>query len=142
MAELAIGAISLGIQVCEGLVKYCRAVGKRTKDIEEITEKIQNLELTFRALDSVLCRAAMLHSSDQTTIASAIATVKSCENGIIELQEFLGSISESRGDIKGKAKDMGRRLAYGFRQDEVESLKQKVQGLTATVGLALQTLSV
>lgn len=142
MAELAIGAISLGIQVCEGLIKYCRAVSKRNKDIEDITAQIQNLELTFRALDSVLPRAAMLPSSDQATVASAIATVESCEVCIIELQEFLDSISDSRGDVKGKTRDVGRRLAFGFRQDEVTSLKQKVQGLTATVGLALQTLSV
>ena len=142
MAELAIGAISFGIQVCGGLVKYCRAVSKRSKEIEDITAQIQNLELAFRTLDPVLTRTALLPSSDQATVASAIIAIEGCEAGIAELQKFLDSISDSGGDVKGKARDVGRRLAFGFRQDDVASLKQNVQGLTTTVELTLQALSV
>lgn len=143
MAELAIGAISLGIQVCEGLVKYCRAVSKRSKDIEDITAQIQALQSTFRALDSVLTRSALVTSSDQMAVASAIACVESCDNGVTELEVFLDSVTGSarNGDVKGTMKDVGRKLAFGFRQDEVASLQQKVQSLTATAELALQTLN-
>lgn len=143
MAELGIGAISLGIQVCEGLVKYCRVVSKRSKDIEDISAQIQALESTFRALDSILPRVALLSSSDRTAVASAIACVESCEGGVKELQRFLDSITDTArdGDVKGKIKNVGRKLAFGFRQDEVASLQQKVQGLTTTAGGALQTLS-
>lgn len=143
MAELAVSAISLGIQVCEGLVKYCRAVSKRSKDIDDINAQIQALESTFRALESVLCRATLLPSSDKEVVASAIACVESCEGGVRELQKFLDSISDSAqdGDVKGKMRDVGRKLAFGIRRDEVASLQQKVQGLATTAGIALQTLN-
>lgn len=144
LAGTAIGAISLGIQVCQGLVKYCRAVKGRNKDIEDITRQIQALESTFQTLDRVLPRAALLHGSDQIAVASAITSIGNCEKGVKDLQKFLDAISGTptvSGDVKGKMRDAGRKLAFGFRQDEVMPLLQKVQGLSTTAGLALQALT-
>ena len=143
LAGTAIGAVALGLEVCKGLTKYCRAVKSRNKDIEHITLQIKTLESTFQALDSTLPRAAMLQSSDQTAVASAIMCVASCEENVKELKAFLDSISDTPGasGIQGSFKDVGRKLAFGFRQEDVSLLLQKIQGLATTAGNALQTLN-
>lgn len=144
LAGTAIGAVALGIHVCQGLTKYCRAVKRRNKDIEYIVQQIQALESTFQALNSILSRAALVQSSDQTAVTSAIKCVESCEDGVKDLQKFLDSIADAPGggdDVKGKMKDTSRKLAFGFRQDEVASVLQKVQSLTTTAEIALQTLT-
>ena len=143
LAGTAIGAVALGLEVCKGLAKYCRAVKSRNKDIEHITLQIKTLESTFQALDSTLPRAAMLQSSDQTAVASAITCVASCEEKVKELKAFLDSISDTPGasGIKGNIKNVGRKLAFGFRQEDVPLLLQKIQGLTTTAGNTLQTLN-
>ena len=146
MAELvgtAVGVISLGIQVCKGLVTYCRAVKGRNKDVDDVFRQIQALESTFTALDSILPRAALLKSPNQTAIASVVTCLENCEEGVNDLQRLLDSIGPvpGGGDVKGKMKDVGRKLAFGFRQGEVASLMQKLQGLIASAELALQTLT-
>lgn len=139
----AIGAVSLGLQVCEGLYKYCRAVKGRTKEIEDISRQVQALESTFRTLDNVLSRETLLQTSDQTAVASVITCFDKCEDGVKDLAKFLRSIGGVNGscDVKGRIKDAGKSLAFGFRQGVVASLLQKVQALTATAQFALQTLT-
>ncbi|MBE3043944.1 hypothetical protein IMZ48_15500 [Candidatus Bathyarchaeota archaeon] len=147
MAELvgtAVGVISLGIQVCKGLVTYCRAVKGQNKDVDDVFRQIQALQSTFTALNSILPRAALLKSPNQTAIASVVTCLDNCEEGVNDLQRLLDSIGPvpgGGGDVKGKMKDVGRKLAFGFRQGEVASLMQKLQGLTASAELALQTLA-
>ncbi|MBE3049362.1 hypothetical protein IMZ48_44060, partial [Candidatus Bathyarchaeota archaeon] len=57
------------------------------------------------------------------------------------LLDSISPASSGGGNVKGKMKDVGRTLAFGFRQGEVTTLLQKVQGLTASAELALQILT-
>ncbi|MBE3047714.1 hypothetical protein IMZ48_35435, partial [Candidatus Bathyarchaeota archaeon] len=97
LAGTTIGAVALGIQVCQGLVTYCRAIKGQNKDVDDVSRQIQALESTFRALDAVLPRAALLQSSDQAAVASVITCLDTCESGVNDLQKLLDSVRPIRG---------------------------------------------
>lgn len=145
MAEIlgtTVGMLSLGIQVCQGLCNHCSAIKSRDHDLENASRQIHCLESTFRALATVLPRAASRPSANAAAIASAQEGVASCEEGVKQLQEFLTSLNgPPREGVKGKMQDAGQKLAFGFRRPEVLAMQQKVQALTLTAELALQTLN-
>ena len=142
LAGTAIGAVSLGIQVCQGLVTYFRAVKGRDKDVSDVARQIQALEVTFRALDVVIPRAALVQTFDQRAIACVITCLGTCEAGVKDLETLRDSIgSVGGGDVRDRIMDIGRRLAFGFRQGEVATLLQKIEGLTTSANLALTTLN-
>lgn len=145
MAEVlgtTVGVIALGIQVCQGLYSHCSAVKGRSQDIQDISRQIQSLESTFRALAAVLPRAESLSYAKAAALASVRECITNCEEGVRQLEGFLASLGGPPGDgVKEKMKGAGRKLAYGFRRDEVPGLQRKVQLLTTTADLALQILT-
>lgn len=141
-AGTAIGAVSLGIQVCQVLYKFYSTVKSRNQDIEDISTQIQTLESTLLALGAVVCRVQSLPGRSANIAASVDSCIGSCGNGIKDLKEFLDSIQGNRKDgARGKIQDAGRKLAFGFRREEGAAIQQKVQTVTSIAGLALQALN-
>lgn len=141
-AGTAIGAVSLGLQVCEGLYKFYSTVKSRNQEIEDISTLIKTLESTLLSLGTVICRVQSLPSHSATAIASVESCIGSCENGIKELKEFLDSVQgEHRDGTQGKIQEAGRKLSFGFRRDEGAAIRQKVQTVTSIAGLALHALN-
>lgn len=137
-----VGMLSLAIQVCQGLYKYCSAVKDRTRDIENALAQIHGLETTFRALAGILHRIESNPRRSLTAVATVNQCISDCEQGVQQLHDLLKSISDTpQHGFRGKAKGVGKKLAFGLRQEELSKLQQKVHALSATANLALQTLT-
>jgi hypothetical protein len=63
------------------------------------------------------------------------------QGSIDALQKMLQSLEKIPAtNLKGKVKDFGRMLAFGFKQDGLVSLQERVSALTLNVQITLQIL--
>lgn len=124
MAGTAVGVISLGIQVCQGLVQYYGSWKDAPKDVAQMCQSIQSLEETLNALHS-FNEGNGVASQAEYGVQSGITT---CAAGIAELQGQLIKVQEIKGpSIWSKVHGQGRRLLYPFRESTLLKLKGSSQ---------------
>ena len=83
------GLVSLGIQVCDGLIKYCRAWKSHDKEIEEALERLTELQLTLKTLSSILSIVESLDDSTAETLHGARQKILSCTVALNRLYKAL-----------------------------------------------------
>ncbi|KAF1993541.1 hypothetical protein P154DRAFT_625367 [Amniculicola lignicola CBS 123094] len=132
----AVGVVSLGLQVCEGLLKYYRAWEGYQGDIEETNKVIVNLEKTFTVL------AGTLQKQSQTTLTANVEDcLTACRDGVTRLEKKLKRVhKETPSGFKQKAQAIGLRSIYPFRKSTLEKLKEIVQELMQHLDLASQLI--
>lgn len=62
LAGTAVGVLSPGIQVCQGLCDYVGAIQSRSRDLDAVTGQIQRLNSAFQALKLVIPKVESLPS--------------------------------------------------------------------------------
>ncbi|KFA45656.1 hypothetical protein S40293_08919 [Stachybotrys chartarum IBT 40293] len=143
MAELALGAISLGIQVCQGIAVYIGALNSRDEDLSAIRSQTQALEGIFRSIETHLQRHGSLTAA-QTSLDDIARCLRSCQTELKVLDdlgnELLGRplSSSSASSFRDKLKEETRRLKYPFRKPEAERLLEQLRRVTDTLQLAIQ----
>jgi hypothetical protein len=136
-AGTAIGIVSLGIQVCEGLLKYYHGVKGYKKDIQETCKEIKSLRKTF----------ALLKDRLQAVASRALATraqecLIECQDGIQQLDEKLAKLhKQAPAGIRQKAVSGALRLIYPFQKRPLEELKLTAQGMVQQLNLAIQVIT-
>ncbi|KEY74834.1 hypothetical protein S7711_06520 [Stachybotrys chartarum IBT 7711] len=147
MAELALGAISLGIQVCQGIAVYIGALNSRDEDLSAIRSQTQALEGIFRSIETHLQRHGSLTAA-QTSLDDIARCLRSCQTELKVLDdlgnELLGRplSSSSALSFRDKLKEETRRLKYPFRKPEAERLLEQLRRVTDTLQLAIQVFSI
>jgi len=133
----AVGVVSLGIQVCEGLLEYYRDWKGYEDDIRETKSEIANLSKTFALLDD------KLQPSPQTALATrAQECLVACQDGIQQLEKKLKKLrKETPTGWRQKAQAGVLHGIYPLRKSTLEKLKEIVQGLIQQLNLALQVVS-
>ncbi|CAN9363226.1 unnamed protein product [Alternaria alternata] len=132
----AVGVVSLGIQVCEGILKYYRDWRGYEEDIQEAYTRIDDLAKTF----------ALLHAELQTVPQKAFAIraqecLATCQDGIQQLEKKLKKVhKDAPAGLRQRAQVGGLRLMYPFRKSTLEKLKEIAQGLMQQLNLALQII--
>lgn len=135
----AVGIVSLGIQVCQGLVSYTRSVKGRNKDIENGLKEVQSLTSLFNSINSII------PNIDQALIDTA--EIRECLEAVeAKLQEFKQLLIKLRGlpqqgHIRSKAKEVVRSLVFPIHEGGLSSLRQSVQYLLDNLNLAVTTTS-
>ncbi|KAH7140299.1 hypothetical protein B0J13DRAFT_557494 [Dactylonectria estremocensis] len=138
----AVGVISLGIQVCQGLYSYVDSVRGRHKDLDAASSHIQHLIRVFQSLQSLIPRLEALPNLDATTTNTLQSCINQSDEGIKELQELFNSLQDSPlQDVKGKLKNAGRALTFGLRRVDLSKMQHKVDSLVTTTELALQIIN-
>jgi len=130
VAAGTVGVISLGIQVCQGLVRFYSDYRSASSDIKRICSSLDVLSNTLERLQSTLIQLELGSASD---IASK--ALEACSSGITELEEYLKKCRVSQS-WKGQRK----RLRYPFQKESLRALKSNVEDLRQNLSLALQTL--
>ena len=132
----ALGTVSLGIQVCEGLLGYYRDYKGYEEDCQEAYTQIDSLRKTFDYLDDKL----------KTLPQKALATraqecITGCQNSIEQLGAVLKKIEgEPSAGIWQRLGAKSRRLLYPFKKDTLERLKSIVQKMLQPLDLAIQLI--
>lgn len=144
MAELgvagsAVGVVSLGIQVCQGLVSYLHDYKDYDGDIAAAYGKVEDLAATLELVLGVLNE----HSLDDVHVSHGKQLVRGCHGGIQELEKRLKKMKKN-GDPKGFRQRFEARLlhlTYPFRKSNLDTLDGTVDELAQRLALTLEILN-
>lgn len=134
-AGFAIGAVSLGIQVCQGLVSYYNDWKSCDDDISRIIGKLRGLEKTLKNLKNGMTRC---HSADAKEVADVNEKILLCDDGIHRLQAVLDkcrSLPSSNGVHKFLQKTL-----YPFRKTTLHELEVGMSDLQGILHTGLLSL--
>ncbi|KAH7079932.1 hypothetical protein BKA63DRAFT_600355 [Paraphoma chrysanthemicola] len=132
----AVGVASLGIQVCEGLLKYYRDWKGYEDDIRETCTEIADLSKTFGLLSDTLQRA-----SPNALAQRAQECLTTTQEGVQQLEKKRKKLHrEAPTGLRHKVQAGGLRLVYPLRKSTLEKLKEIVQVLIQQLDLAMQVI--
>ncbi|KAF5972316.1 hypothetical protein FCOIX_9393 [Fusarium coicis] len=140
VAGSAVGIISLGIQVCQGLISYLQSFKSQDQDIQDSLNDIQTVTSILYSLKGVLPKV------DKS--ASEIPAIRRClaesEEKLREFQQFslkLRANESLNHDVVGRMDHARRALLYPFREGKLKSLCQSLNGLLQNLSLCLDITS-
>ncbi|KAG9201031.1 hypothetical protein G6514_006411 [Epicoccum nigrum] len=132
----AVGVASLGIQVCQGLLKYYNDWKSHGDDIREVYTAIFDLNKTFQLLNNKvpdLFRTPF--------VVRANECLRACQDNVQLLEARLQKLHmKTPNGIKQKIQAGGLRAFYPFRKSTLDKLKVIVQSLMHQLGLAVQLI--
>ena len=131
IAGTAVGVVSLGLQVSQGLIEYYGQWKDFDADVTAMYASVEQLERGFRLVRENLSaeRIAMLSS-----VREVEGSIQLCEAGIVELRRRLEKVRmrEPLGSLRGKdallneLKRQGKRLLYPFQKGTLGKLRDVV----------------
>jgi hypothetical protein len=137
VAGTAVGIVSLGLQVCQGLLFYYDAWKSYDSDISSTYNAITDLSRTLTILKTTLQQ-----ETDRERVGRVRTCVSSCEDAILELEKRRYSL-QKYGQPEGLRQKMRaglQRSWYPFKKETIEALKANVAGIQGRLKLALQVL--
>ncbi|KAI1109430.1 ankyrin repeat-containing domain protein [Nemania sp. NC0429] len=131
-----VGIVSLGIQVCQGLLKYYDSWDGYEDDVRQAYQRIAELGKTFGFLEGIL---QSIPPGDLPTRASECLIA--CKDGLERLDKKLKKLhKENPIGIAQKTHSGIIRAVYPFRASTLEKLKEIVRDLTSHLKLSIQIL--
>ncbi|THV72585.1 hypothetical protein D6D27_09574, partial [Aureobasidium pullulans] len=141
----AVGVISLGIQVLEGIVDYYGAYKDYGDDIASLCTSSVALLQTLQYLQVQLDRKG---STPDDFRADILASIYQCNDGLQRLRKRLNKIKAEPmpadgnllRNIQRQATNQLRKATYPFKCSTLAKLRETVQDLRDNLSLALQAL--
>lgn len=134
------GLLSLGIQATQSLVNFYTAYKDQDTDLAKVTQKLDNLQGIFRALD-VAVEERRSQANTQDVLGEVEKAVHKCEEIITELHNECEKFSkDSAAGLKDRVKVAGRRAAYPFRKSTLQKLEEDVSDIRENLSFALDIL--
>lgn len=134
MAGLALGAISLGVEVCKSLMTYADAVSSHTSDLQALSRRAQTLLSTLELLTSTVVSlsspAAPTLSASTAPLLIAIAkSTESCHEDFKAVQQFIEKLvgcAVSDPGFHDRCNNGLKALKYGFQSTKRAELEQRI----------------
>lgn len=138
----AVGIISLGIQVCRGLLQYYGSWKSQTQSIAKMVSSVESLTSTLELLKDVVGNEAF--SKDKAE--NIVAKITDCQSGIEELSAELEKVrevntAEATSGFRDKLRQHGKRLLYPFRESTLLKMQEAVDDVRTNLFLAMETLN-
>lgn len=139
VAASAVSVVSLGIQICQGLLSYYDDCKSFDSTVDSLCQKIENLRTTFEICEELLNASGTTISKAQVNV---IKNMDACENDLRSLEKALDLCrkhpkpQQHRKRIPG----YGQQILFPFRKAHVQRLNSTVLMLQENVHLALLTL--
>lgn len=129
----AIGAVSLGIQLCQGLVSYYSDYKSSDDDIDRIISKLRELEKTLENLKNGITK---FHNANAKEVEDVNKKILSCDDGIHKLQKILQKCRSSSNSVQKIVK----KIQYPFRKATLHDLDVSVKDLQENLNTGLLSL--
>ena len=141
VAGSAVGVISLGIQVCQGLLTYYESWKGCHQDIANTSKSIASLTETLELVSRVIRNRKGQGEPVEQQISSIVVR---CLTGIEALSKELEGFKQypESADIRSKIKSHMRRLYYPFKESTLAKLRDSVQDVRDDLVPALAILQV
>jgi hypothetical protein len=144
VATSAVGVVSLGLTVCQGLITYWSQAKSFKRETNDVADKVSGLKDLLEALHDVLSDTTTFDASSISGKAKiAVRLVEQCDQGVQRLEKMLEKVRRSEGLLYSKsekAKQHLDRALYPFRRDELTSFVNTIDGLRANLHMALELL--
>lgn len=134
----ALAVVSLGITVCQGLVKYYGSWNDYVDDGTNLTINLQRLEATFVLLEATL-KERFAKSPIQTEVEIGFSA---CRLGLEKLKQRLFKVAACTAEegFRAKMKSTRRRALYPFKANTLAKLHKTCLELRDNLSLPLQLL--
>ena len=136
------GIVSLGLQICGGLVTYCKAWRSHDRDVERALERLTGLSSTLEALSKTLstCEIGEVDTADNFRVArdkiySCTANLRTLRSILVELE----SIGQPAGMLD-KIHNVRLRSIAVFNKEKFRRLQDSVQDTQLKLDNAMQIL--
>ena len=134
-AGFAIGAISLGIQVCQGLVSYYADWKSCYDDIDRIYGKLRGLEETLTNVKEGMMK---FQGANAKEIADVNEKIASCQEAICRLQVVLKKCCSSPS--ANSVHKFFQKSLYPFKKSTLQELDASVRDLQGNLDTGLLSL--
>ncbi|KAJ5249128.1 hypothetical protein N7468_000579 [Penicillium chermesinum] len=132
----AVGIVSLGLSVCQGLVSYYSALRSYSQDTKNVINKLEGLKDVLAGLEALLQRLGPLQT-ETAAIKTAERHILACRGGLSQLKEIMDKCEEtSSGLQRGYS-----RALYPFRRDTIGSVLKHVESLQSNLDTSMHILS-
>ncbi len=139
----AVGVISLGLTVCQGLLSYYGPYKAFHEEIDNTLCRANGLIKTLRLLKKILDHVENWDKTDKAESAQiAIEMIKYCEHRLKSLEQMLQKcrkVTPKENVVKSKL--CIDRILYPFRRDTLVALVEMLNGLQMNLNTSLQVLS-
>jgi hypothetical protein len=137
-AGTAIGVVSLGLSLCQGLTYYLHALRCRRVEIESTSRQVDCLRSAFVVIKEALPKLSSDHQSAREVIERCLL---SCEDEIKRLAETLNELKKDQptsASLNQKLQVQAGKLSYPFNQRNLRRLEDSVQKVKSILSTALQ----
>lgn len=134
-AGFAIGAVSLGIQVCQGLVSYYADWKSYDDDVDRIFGKLRGLKETLENLKNGMMK---VQSANAKELEDVNKKILSCDDSIHRLQAVLKKCRSS--PTPNRVQKFVQKTLYPFRKTTLHELDAIVRDLQGKLHTALLSL--
>lgn len=139
VAASAISVVSLGIQVCQGLLSYYGDYKSYDDTIGSLCRNVEGLRSTLEICEEALQKPGLTTSKAGANVTKSMGA---CRDGLASLQNTLDSykkIPKPQG-FKASIHNYGQQTLYPFKKPNVLRLQSTVAELQANVNTALLVL--
>lgn len=132
----AVGVVSLGIQVCQGLISYYEAWESYHGDIESACNKVSELEKTLALLKSILDHPN-LDPKRRVRVQESLMAYKVGLDSLEKKYEKVRAVDQPSG-FRERVKAVTMRTTYPFKVSTIAKVSETVHELRNRLMLALQ----
>ncbi|KAF5670215.1 hypothetical protein FHETE_4587 [Fusarium heterosporum] len=140
LAGSAVGIISLGIQVCNGLLVYADAIRGRSQDLSDHLDQVQPLLALFKSLELTATRLETLNPENAKILRDNMSQTEGKLKSLQVLLDDVGISPSATTDIKGKMKETFRVVVYPIKKSKLKGARQTVQALLSSLTATIQTV--
>ncbi|CAN9388921.1 unnamed protein product [Alternaria alternata] len=127
----AVGVVSLAIQLCKGLEWYVSGVKDAKDKAEKIAADTEELTNLLELLETVVAKV-----DPSQSVSTTLTGIASCAEATATIRKKLELDDDAvNGGIKSSLKRLGKRMAFPFKEAEIEYWK----GVLNTIQQSLQT---
>ena len=136
------GIVSLGLQICGGLVTYCKAWSCYDRDVEKALERLTCLSLTLESLDKTLSTYEIDKHDTADNVGVARDKIHSCISNLNTLHSILVElqlIGQPAG-VLDKIHNVRLRSIALFNKEKFRRLQDSVEDTQRKLDSAMQIL--
>ena len=139
VASSAAGLVSLGLTICEGLLKFYASWKGAEVDIKSMYSSVEMLTKTFICLRNSIRQSRF----SKDIVAIVEESIAMCKSGVEALKRKLSKINsvlQANHGWNHRLRSQFHRALYPFKESTVVKLKEICSDLQSNLTLALETL--
>lgn len=139
LAGTALGVVSLGLILCQGLTDYLQALECRKADIESTSRQVDCLQSALNVINVALAKFSPDHQNAGHVVEGCLHL---CEEEIKRLSDKLNEFKDQShfNSFNKKLQLQAQKLAYPFKQGNLRRLEDSVVKINRILLTALQAM--